>query len=159
MNRADFDARIDRLLLDAETLIPTQALPALPAMEYAPTVPSWYGFEHQLWGLGEDLRQLILAEKKDLNAEQTDRICRLCENTNAKRGRQSFVLLLGKKRFLPYADRIAPLLPDADISGQVISTLYKMGAAQYVDRIKPYTEHRVTWIKNEAKKYLQKYGA
>lgn len=157
MNRAEFDARIDSVLLYAERLIPKKSLPDLPYMELAPTVHDWYDFEHELWELGEEIRQLILSERKELNAEQTDRICRICENVKAKRGRQSFVMLLGKKRFLTYADRIAHILPDDDIDGHIISTLYKMGASQYVDLIKPYADHRITWIKNEAKRYIQKY--
>lgn len=159
MNRVEFDARIDRFLLSAERLIPQEKLPDLPFMELAPTVHDWYDFEHELWELGENIRQLILSEKKDFNAEQADRICKICENVKAKRGRQSFVMLLGKRRFLTYADRIAHILPDDDIDGHIISTLYKMGASQYVDIIKPYADHRITWIKNEAKRYIQKYGA
>ena len=158
MNRAEFDARIDNVLLHAERLIPKENLPDLPYMELAPTVHDRYDFEHELWDLGETVRQLILSERKELNAEQADRICKICESIKAKRGRQSFVMLLGKKRFLTYADRMANILPDDDIDGHIIGTLYKMGASQYVELIKPYAEHRITWIKNEAKRYIQKYN-
>ena len=158
MKRDAFDSQLNSLLLSAEKLIPEETLPNLPHMKLAPTVHDWYDFEHELWETGENIRQLILAEKKDLNTEQAERVCKICENAKAKRGRQSFVMLLGKKRFLPYADRIARILPDDDINGHIISTLYKMGTSQYVDRIKPYADHRITWIKNEAKRYIQKYG-
>ena len=158
MKRDEFDSQLNSLLLSAEKLIPEKDLPDLPYMELAPTVHDWYDFEHELWEIGENIRQLILTKKKDLGAEQADRVCKICENIKAKRGRQSFVMLLGKKRFLHYADRIASILPDDDIDGHIISTLYKMGASQYVDHIKPYAEHRMTWIKNEAKRYIQKYG-
>ena len=40
MNRAEFDARIDSVLLYAEKLILKQTLP----MELAPTVYDWYAF-------------------------------------------------------------------------------------------------------------------
>lgn len=159
MTRAEFDARIDDILLSAERLIPQEQLPDLPYMESAPTVRDWYDFEHKLWSKGEDIRQLVLSERKDLNAEQIDRVYKICADTKAKRGRQSFVMLLGRKRFLPYADRIAVLLPDDDIDGHIISTLYKMGASQYAEQIKPYTAHTTTWIRNEAKRYIEKYGA
>ena len=157
MNRDEFDARIDYMLLSAERLIPCENLPDLPYMETAPTVHDWYDFEHMLWSKGEDIRQLMLSERKNLNAEQADRVCKICSDAKAKRGRQSFVMLLGKKRFLPYADRMAVLLPDDDIDGHIISTLYKMGASQYTEQIKPYMTHTTTWIRNEAKRYIQKY--
>ena len=158
MKRDEFDSQLNSLLLSAEKLIPENDLPDLPYMELAPTVHDWYDFEHELWEIGENIRQLILTEKKDLSSEQADQVCKICENVKAKRGRQSFVMLLGKKRFLHYADRIVSILPDDDIDGHIISTLYKKGASQYVDHIKPYADHRTTWIKNEAKRYIQKYG-
>lgn len=159
MTRTEFDAGIDSFLLAAEHLIPQEKLPDLPFMELAPTVHDWYDFERTLWGIGEDIRQLILSERKDLNADQTNRVYRICVDAKAKRGRQSFVMLLGKKKFLPYAEQLAALLPDEDIDGHIISTLYRMGASQFIESIKPYTNHPITWIRNEAKRYIQKYGA
>ena len=159
MNRSEFDARIDSVLLSAEKLIPQEDLPNLPYMKLAPNVHDWYDFEHKLWELGEDIRRLILSERKELNTSQIERVCKICSDSKAKRGRQSFVMLFGKKRFFPYAERIAGLLPDEDIDGHIISILYKMGAFQYTELIKPYIDHRTTWIRNEAKRYMQKYGS
>ena len=100
MKRDEFDSQLNSLLLSAEKLIPENDLPDLPYMELAPTVHDWYDFEHELWEIGENIRQLILTEKKDLSSEQADQVCKICENVKAKRGRQNFVMLLGKKRFL-----------------------------------------------------------
>ena len=158
MRRDEFDARVNNLLCSAERLIPEDDLPDLPYMDMAPTVHDWYDFEHELWDIGEDLRELIAAEHKDLNTEQADRVCKICVDSRAKRGRQSFVMLLGKKRYVPYADGIAAVLANEDIAGQVINTLYKMGASQYTEQISPYTIHPIAWIRNEAKRYVQKYG-
>ena len=44
MNRTEFDARIDSVLLYAERLIPKENLPDLPYMELAPTVHDWYAW-------------------------------------------------------------------------------------------------------------------
>ena len=158
MKRDEFDIQINELLLSAEKLIPEETLPDLPYMELAPTVHDWYDFEHELWGKGEEIRQLILSEHKEMNAEQADRVCKICVDIKAKRGRQSFVMLLGKKRYKAYADKLSSLITDKDIDGHIISTLYKMGATQYVDQIKPYTTHSITWVRNEAKRYVEKYG-
>lgn len=67
-------------------------------------------------------------------------------------------MLLGKKRYVSYAHNIIVVLTDEDVVGHVISALYKMGASQYIEQIKPYTNHAITWIRNEAKRYVQKYG-
>ena len=158
MKRDLFDTQINNLLLSAEELIPKENLPDLPYMELAPTVHDWYDFEHELWIIGDNIRQLIASEHKDLNAEQSERVCNICVNIRAKRGRQSFVMLLGKKRYLSYADSIASVLTDEDIDGHIISTLYKMGASQYTEQIKQYTNHEISWIRNEAKRYIQKFG-
>ena len=135
MTRSEFDARIDGILLSAERLVPQENLPDLPFMELAPAVHDWYDFEHALWEIGENIRQLILSERKDLKHAQADRVCRICAAVKAKRGRQTFVMLLGKKKFSPYAEQLAALLPDEDIDGHIISTLYKMGASQFTESI------------------------
>ena len=121
MKRDEFDSLLNSLLLSAEKLIPQKDLPELPYMELSPTVHDWYDFEHELWEIGENIK--------------------------AKRGRQSFVMLLGKKRFLHYADRIASILPDDDIDGHIISTLYKMGAeypATKIIQVKEKTKSQPT---------------
>ena len=159
MTRSEFDICIDSILLSAEHIVPQEKLPDLPFMELAPTVHNWYDFEHTLWDHGENIRQMILSERKDLNVEQAARVYKICADSKAKRGRQSFVMLIGKKKFIPYAEKLAALLPDEDIEGHIISTLYKMGASQFMECIKPYTDHPITWIRNEAKRYVQKYGA
>lgn len=66
-------------------------------------------------------------------------------------------MLLGKKMFRDYAEQIVTLLNDVDVDGHVIDTLYKMGATEYTDLIEPFLTHNSTWIRNEAKRYIQKY--
>ena len=84
-------------------------------------------------------------------------IISFCLDKKAKRGRQGFVMLLGKKIYCSCAELIVSLLNDDDVDGQVIDTLYKMGANSYADLIEPFLSHNRTWIKNEAKRYIQKY--
>lgn len=157
MDRKTFDRELDLLLTKAENKIPDENLPDLPFMKLAPDVHDWYMFEHEIWELGEEIRQLICAGKKTLTQTQIDRIINICLDERAKRGRQSFVMLLGKKAYQNYSDKIAPLLNSDDVDGHIIDTLYKMQAGQYVDLIIPFTNHKRTWIKNIAKKYIQKF--
>ena len=147
MDREIFDNELNFLLAKAEDKIPNENLPNLPFMELAPDVHDWYMFEHEIWEIGEEIRQLIFSSKKVLTDFQIDRIINICLDERAKRGRQSFVLLLGKKAYQKYSDKIVPLLNSDDIDGHVIDALYKMQAGQYVDLIHPFTTHKKTWIK------------
>ena len=157
MIRKDFDNVLNNLLTSAEALIPKENLPDLPFMDLVPDVHDWYKFESELWGVGENIRQFLLENKNKLNRSQIERIVEICLDKRAKRGRQSFVMLLGKKMFRDYAKQIVTLLNDVDVDGHVIDTLYKMGATEYTDLIEPFLTHNRTWIRNEAKRYIQKY--
>ena len=158
MDRSYFDDQLDSLLSEAERLIPEENLPDLPFIPEAPDVPDWYEFENALWDKGEEIRQLILTGKKKPNKGQIKRICDICVNPFAKRGRQSFVMLLGKTCYAEYAPVIAPFLSDGDIDGHVADTIYKMGVPDYISQMQPLTKHNRAWVRNIAKKYIGKYG-
>ena len=135
MDRKAFDSDLNNLLTRAEALIPEENLPDLPYMDLAPDVHDWYEFEHKLWEIGEEIRQFISENKNKLNKNQIDRIVSICLDKKAKRGRQSFVMLLSKKIYNSYADMIVTVLNDDDVVGQVIDTLYKMGAKEYIEQM------------------------
>lgn len=155
--RSEFDRRLDSLLRNAESLIPTEMLPDLPYMEQAPDVHEWYPFEMELWNTGEQIRLFLAENDRKMNAAQLDRIIRICLDKKAKRGRLSFVMLLGRKKYGSLANSIVSLLHDPNVDGHVIDTLYKMGAGQYPELVSPFLHHKKTWIRNVAKKYLQKF--
>lgn len=154
LKRSSFDNEIDTLFTKAEAIIPGEIFPDLPYMEHAPNVHEWYRFEHELWGIGEEIRQFVVKNNKKFNAKQIDRIINICLDKRAKRGRQSFLMLLGRKMYSDYANKIIPLLHDADVDGHVIDTLYKMRADQYIELVKPFLNHDKSWIRNKAKKYI-----
>lgn len=158
MDRKSFDYEINKLLDKAENLIPNDELPNLPYMELAPDVHDWYKFEHEIWTIGENIRQLISQNSKKLNSVHVERIIKICLDKKAKRGRQSFVMLLAKRMYTDHAERIVCLLNDNDVDGHVINTLYKMQASNYVHLIEPFLNHNCTWIRNEAKRYVQKFS-
>lgn len=158
MDRLDFDNQLNTILSEAESLVPNEKLPNLPFMPEAPDVHDYYRFELDLWDKGEEIRQLIFDSKKKPNIDQIKRILDICTNPLAKRGRQSFVMLLGKKCYAEYAPIIASFLSDEDIDGHVVDTLYKMGTPNYISQIQPFTKHKRTWIRNIAKKYINKYS-
>ncbi|MBR2483595.1 MAG: hypothetical protein IKB53_02495 [Oscillospiraceae bacterium] len=156
-DRNAFDAEICRLLTKAEETIPNEILADLPYMKLAPDVHEWYRFEHELWEIGEEIRQFISKHNKKLNESQINRILNICLDKRAKRGRQSFVMLLGRKMYRDYSDRLISVINDDDIAGHVIDTLYKMQEEKHVELISPFLQHDRTWIRNVAKKYIQRF--
>ena len=149
--------KVDKLLLAAEKAIPQSLMPDLPRNEYSDQ-PEWYGFEDAIWRLGADI-QMFLSENKSylLNDSQIQRIIEISTNANAKRGRQSFIMLLGHKRYSQYSERIVSQIYDSDVEGHVIGTLLKMQSPGYAKIIRPYTDNQFAWIRNKAKKYIEKY--
>ena len=155
-NRELFDSEFDALIRKVEEKIPETNLPDLPYMKEAPDVHEWYMFEHEIWDIGEEIRQLVVKHKKKFTEEQITRIISICLDRRAKRGRESFVMLLNKKAYCDYSERIISLLSDDDVEGHVIYSLYRMQAGEYVEEIKPFVNHKRTWIRNEAKKIYSK---
>lgn len=152
MDRKNFDNKINSWLENAEQKIPNEYFPTL----ISTNISTWHTFEHELWGIGEVIRQIVNEERKNLNVEQADRVCEICLNPKAKKGRQSFVMLLSRKRYSKYADRLVSLLIDADVSGHALKSLYKMGAMQYHKEVKPLLSSEYTWIRKLAKRYIEK---
>ena len=152
MDRKTFDSKINSLLENAERKIPIEDFPIL----ISTNISTWHNFEHELWSIGEVIRQTMHEEQKNLNVEQADRVCQICLNPKAKRGRQSFVMLLSRKRYFSYADRLVSLLQDVDVSGHVLESLYKMRALQYQEEVKLLLNSEYTWISKLAKRYIEK---
>ncbi len=155
--RKAFDRRLQLLLEEAVSLIPAVPLPDPVPGRSPEDTPAWHPHELRIWALGEEIRQLLVQNGKLLNEAQVSRILTVCQDNRAGRGRQSFVMLLGRTRYAASAPALAPLLSDPDICGQVINVLYKMRAASHAAQIRPFADCPCTWIRNEAKRYLAAY--
>ena len=159
-SRAEVRERALSLVAKAEALIPERRVPDLAPMANHPDVPEWHGFEWEVWEIGEQIRQLLVehpALRKDRKLQEG--FVRISTNAKAKRGRQSFVILLGFKSCQVHAATIATQIGDPAVTGHVISTLTKMRAGGFADTVRPYVESNVTWIRNEAKKYMARYNS
>ena len=155
IGRAEILDKADKLLLQAERLIPNTLEPDLPPTNLAPNVPAWYDFEHKIWALGEELRQLIKANPKLQKEDEVfQRILKISINRNAKRGRQSFIMLFERKHLSNFAKYLVTQLDDEFVVLHVISTIQKMHVAGFESEIKPFTESKYAGIRNAAKKYL-----
>ena len=155
MKRTELDAQLNCLLDEARDCVSGGNLDEIP---YRTSGIEWYRYEMDLWQKGEEIRQLLKRDKVQLSESQIERILEICSDQRGRKGRQSFVLLLGKKHCAPYAAQVLRLLNDQDVNGQVIDTLYKMGVSDYVEQIKEFLGHEKTWIRNCAKKYVDRYG-
>lgn len=106
---------------------------------------------------GEEIRPLLTGSPKlrsDIDIQK--KILNICLNKKAKRGRQSFIILMGSTKFSQYAKDIVSQLSDPAVSGHVIDTLIKMKAADYKEEVSQFLENETTWIRNKAKKYCEK---
>ena len=148
------------ILLDrAEKLIPATSEKDLPPMDIAPGVPQWHDYEHKIWQIGEEIRQILNTHKtlrKD--KELLARFLSVALNRNAKRGRQSFIMLLWYKHCAEYAGLLAAQLEDRSVKGHIIEGLNKMKAGQFTSLVEPFTQDKTTWIRNQAKKYIREFG-
>ncbi|PKV48859.1 hypothetical protein ATE84_0874 [Aquimarina sp. MAR_2010_214] len=147
------------LIEEAKGKTPNTLETDLPVFEEFPDVPSWHDFEYEIWKLGEDIRQ-ILADHKSLRKENsiTEKIVDFCLDKNAKRGRESFVMLLWYKHNQKYANRLIGLINDKYVYGHIIEGLNKMQVSGFEKEVLPFVDDKRTWIKKQAKKYLEKYG-
>ena len=150
--------KIIELLAKAEKAITSELKPDLPPGQYTSGSPEWHDFEHVIWALGEDIRQLFINNKslrKDIELQRT--ILRIATDPKAKRGRQSFIMLLGYTFCSQFAHQIAEQLSDPHVCGHVVDTLLKMRTPDFVNEVKPFTRYKTTWIRNKAKRYIEKY--
>jgi len=139
----------------------------LAPAEYPPTLspskelfgaPDWYPFEHEAWQVGEKIRQ-ALVDKPSLRKDREiiHKVLQVSLCRNLRRGRQSFVMLLGFVGAEPFAEELVPYLQDEDVNGHVLDTLLKMKARGFAAEVSPLSKAHETWIRKLAKKYLDRY--
>lgn len=140
---------------DALSHIPKARPNELSPTKLIPGVPEWQGFEHELWRLGEEVRQVI-NEKTSLRRDRELYLSflEIVRNRAGMRGRQSWVLLFAYKPCGAWAREIAAFLPDSDIDGHVISALYKMRASGFTEFVASFQESEIRWIRKEAVRYV-----
>lgn len=152
-SRSQVRDRIVELVAEAEAAIPNGQVPD-------PQPSEWHPFEHTIWARGELIRQEILKQKglrEDRGLQEA--FGRVACNRMARRGRQSFVLLLGFKCCAAQAPGIAGQLDDPDVAGHAVDTLLKMRVPVYTRQIQPLTSAEAAWVRKKAKQYVARYGA
>ena len=122
-------------------------------------ITEWHNYEHSVWQNGEKIRQ-VLCEHKSLrkDKELLDLFLVVALNRNAKRGRQSFIMLFRYQHCSEYADLLIKQIDDNFVNGHIIEGLNNMKVGKFGSIVKPFTTDKTTWIRNQAKKYIEKYG-
>ena len=157
MKEENTEDQILRIIQETEALIPEVFLDDLEINSMSKQ-PEWCPFESQIWKNGERIRQLLLADKKLRDKESLfAKLFKIATNRNAKKGRQSFIMLLGSVKHSKYSSELIKQLDDDSVDGHIIDTIYKMKVYEFTKEIKPFTDHKFTWIRNIAKKYCKKY--
>lgn len=158
MTREEAKIEIKEIVGRTSRLIPPVYVKDLPPSKQFPDVPQWHGYEYEIWRNGERIRQILLehnALRKD--KELLDLFLTIALDRNAKRGRQSFIMLFCYKHCAGYAELFVQQLDDDFVCGHIIEGLNKMKAGQFVSLVKPFTTYKITWIRNQAKKYIKRY--
>lgn len=160
MTKEEAKEKIKDIVGKTVKLIPPTYEKNLPPMKQFIDVPEWHDYEYKIWSNGEQIRQILL-EHKNLRKDKSllDLFLMVALNRNAKRGRQSFIMLFEYKHCVEYAGLLVKQIDDVFVSGHIIKTLKKMKVGQYVSLVMPYTTDKITWIRNEAKKYVNQYIA
>jgi hypothetical protein len=158
MEKEQAKLKVLELLRETEKLIPSNLVPNLDSMDGFPNVPQWHSFEHEIWKNGETIRQLFkehktLAQDKNI----TEKILSICLDRNAKRGRQSFIMLLWNKKYAEYADKLVSQIDDKFVDGHIIEGLNKMKTPFYVTQVRPFCSVKTAWVRKQAQKYIEQY--
>lgn len=126
-------------------------------IDHKGTTITWYSYESLIWAIGEMFRQKLLGYKKLRRSESLFiPIEKICLNRSFGKGRESFTMLLGIYGGSGRIPTLLTLLDDKEVQGQVIYALRLLKAIEAKEKVKPFLESRITWIRNEAKKYFEK---
>ncbi len=130
---------IGKKINDVLKHIPSEELTELPKTRYG--LSQWHSYEYFIWKAGEQIRQMLLKNKNiELSDSQIEKIIEIINNPLAKRGRQTFTWLLGKRKYAGLAPRIIDQIYDDDISLHIFNTIYKMRALGYEKEILDFQE-------------------
>jgi len=85
-----------------------------------------------------------------------DDIVSLFRNKEYGRTREMLALALARMKNPRAVDALIESLDDEEVAGHAVMALRKMNAKKAESAMRPFTEHPKTWIRNEAKRALEK---
>lgn len=120
-------------------------------MASKPLIQEFYRSDNSLykWAIGNTLS--IIQDENSLPD-----LLRIVQEKQHGIARQMIVDGLGCFKSEAVKDVLIKLLDDDDVVGHAISAIRKMNEPDLIKHIEPFTDHKVTWIRNEAKKAIKK---
>ena len=114
-------------------------------------------FEDVIWALGEGFRHVLKRSPK-LRQHPTlfKHIGALCLDTNNRKGRESFMMLLGQYGGPNQVPMLVSLLADPEVEGHALLGLRSLKAPGGREAAKRLLSDGNAWKRTEAKKYLRK---
>jgi hypothetical protein len=120
----------------------------------------WANHEQLAWALGESIRNAL---RRNRALRKEPRFWAAVEVVAADKavgkGREPYVMLLGQYGGRSRAPQLMALLDDPEVSGHALHALRLLAAPGAEEKARALLTHRRAWIRQEAKKYLQKVGA
>jgi len=124
-------------------------------MEGVDDAPPWKRYEHEIWMLGESLRNFFKSRRKWRGKSILfDVIAEVLMDKNFGKGRQTFALLLGNYCRDEYANELGICLQDKEVYGHALKALTKNKIVGFSREAKRIIETDKGWIKRTANKYL-----
>jgi hypothetical protein len=122
--------------------------------------PNWSGYESIIWDAGFEFLEPILKVKKYRGENALlDGISSMCTEKKYGKGRQSFVMLLGKYGTIKYAPVLANLIDDTEVAIHSIDALTRLKDLSQFEKIKKLSENiKSTPVRSYARKYIKKLG-
>lgn len=120
--------------------------------------PDWYKYETILWDICRDLIDPIFKDRKWRGwNDLIEAILKLCQNKKYGKGRQPFVLLLGKIGSIDCICTLRDLIDDDEVSIHSIDSLTKMEDLSSYTKIKLIAEgKKATPQRSYARKYVKR---
>ena len=123
--------------------------------------PDWLGYETQLWEISEDLRQ-YLRRRRRLRGQNalTDAVAEIVANPAYGKGRENFVLVLGRFGGPAYADLIARRLDDPEVCAHAIYALRLQKDDRFIEQARRMLADPPSGAaRSQARKYLQRFAS
>ena len=121
--------------------------------------PDWLGYESQLWEISEDLRQYLRTRRR-LRGQNAlaDAVAEIVADPAYGKGRQNFVLVLGRFGGPAYADLIARGLDDPEVCAHAIYALRLQKDDRFVEQARRMLADPPSGAaRTEARKYLKRF--
>ncbi len=138
---------VKETLVRALTVKWAKPIAAIPLIEEFQNAPM--SAESFKWAIGNALS--VVADDSVF-----DEIVALVQDKRHGRAREMLAVALGNMKNPKAVEVLIGLLDDEEVAGHALSALRKLAPPEAREAIEPFVDHPKTWIRNEAKRALEK---